>query len=59
MKKSKKSRWSEKDIRLLKKLYGELPIEELQGILGKTESAIRSKVHYLRKRGWSFTSTRR
>ena len=59
MKKSKKSRWSEKDIRLLKKLYGELPIEELQGILGKTESAIRSKVHYLRKRGWSFNSTRR
>ena len=59
MTKSQSSRWSDKDIRLLQKVYGELGIEEISILLGKSHSAIRAKVHYLRKRGWAFDTTRR
>ena len=54
-----KSKWTDSDIRLLKELYGEKSVEEIASQLGKSTSAIYSKVHYLRKRGWSFNSTRR
>jgi hypothetical protein len=59
MKKSQSSRWSDKDIRLLQKVYGSLNVEEASILLGKSPSAIRAKVHYLRKRGWAFDTTRR
>ena len=54
-----KSKWTDSDIRLLKELYGEKSVEEIALQLGKSTSAIYSKVHYLRKRGWAFDSTRR
>jgi len=53
------NRWTDKQITYLKKHYGEKPIDELATHLLKTPSAIQSKVHYLRKRGWTFNSTRR
>ena len=59
MKKSQSSRWSDKEIRLLNQWYGDISIEEMSTMVGKTPSAIRSKVHYLRKRGCAFDSTRR
>ena len=59
MKKSQSSRWSDKEIRLLNQWYGDISIEEMSILVGKTPSAIRSKVHYLRKRGWAFDTTRR
>ena len=54
MKKSQSSRWSDKEIRLLNQWYGDISIEEMSVLVGKTPSAIRSKVHYLRQRGWAF-----
>tara|TARA_Y100001972_G_C7422560_1_gene218195 strand:- start:143 stop:319 length:177 start_codon:yes stop_codon:yes gene_type:complete len=54
-----KSKWTDTQIRLLKELYGTKSIEEIAEELDKSTSAIYSKVHYLRKRGWSFDSTRR
>jgi hypothetical protein len=57
--KESKSKWTDTQIRLLKELYGELSVEEIANKIGKTPSAVYSKVHYLRKRGWSFNSTRR
>ena len=59
MKKSQSSRWSDKDIRLLQQWYGEITIGEMSTLVGKSHSAIRAKVHYLRKRGWAFDTTRR
>ena len=59
MKKSQSSRWSDEEIRLLNQWYGDISIDEMSVLVGKTPSANRSKVHYLRKRGWAFDSTRR
>tara|TARA_Y100000361_G_C11132024_1_gene329539 strand:+ start:1049 stop:1198 length:150 start_codon:yes stop_codon:yes gene_type:complete len=47
-------KWTDKEVDLLKRFYGELPIDDLAFMLHKTKSAIYSKVHYLRKRGWTF-----
>lgn len=46
--------WTETERLLLKAEYNETPIEDLASKLGRTEQAIRSQVHYLRKRGWTF-----
>jgi hypothetical protein len=59
MNKTQSSRWSDKDIRLLSQWYGDISIDEMSTMVGKSHSAIRAKVHYLRKRGWAFDSTRR
>jgi hypothetical protein len=59
MNKTQSSRWSDKDIRLLSQWYGDVSIDEMSTMVGKSHSAIRAKVHYLRKRGWAFDSTRR
>ena len=59
MKKSQSSRWSDKEISLLQQWYGDISIDEMSILVGKSHSAIRSKVHYLRKRGWAFDTTRR
>jgi len=53
MKKSN-NKWTVRQHGLLKRFYGEITIEELSVMLEKSKSAIYSKVHYLRKRGWSF-----
>ncbi len=47
-------KWTKRQQDLLKRFYGEITIEELSVMLEKTPSAIYSKVHYLRKRGWTF-----
>jgi predicted transcriptional regulator len=52
MKKSNK--WTVRQHGLLKRYYGEVTMEELSKKLGKSKSAIYSKVHYLRERGWAF-----
>ena len=49
-----KNKWTSKQQDLLKRFYGQLTIEELCLMLEKTQSSIYSKVHYLRKRGWTF-----
>ena len=48
------NKWTNKQQDLLKQFYGKLSIEEMCAMLEKTPSAVYSKVHYLRKRGWSF-----
>ena len=51
--------WTDRKVNLLKRYYGVISIQELSRKTGHTISAIRSKVHSLRKRGWTFNSTRR
>ena len=53
------NKWTDKQVRELKKLYGKHSAAELAIHFNKSPSAITSKVHYLRKRGWSFDTTRR
>ena len=52
--KNSNNRWTDRQVDLLKRFYGEIAVEELCVMLEKSKSAIYSKVHYLRKRGWSF-----
>ena len=49
-----KNKWTDREVDLLKKYYGDISIGEMCVILEKSKSAIYSKVHYLRKSGWSF-----
>ena len=53
------NKWTDKQVRLLKRDYGTVRMAELEVMTGKSASAIRSKVHYLRNRGFTFDSTRR
>ena len=53
------NKWTDKQVKLLKRFYGEIEISEMAIMLEKSPQAIRNKVHYLRKRGWTFDSTRR
>jgi len=55
----KTNNWTDKQVKMLKKFYGEMELEDISHMLAKTPSAVTSKVHYLRKRGWAFNSTRR
>lgn len=48
------NKWTDKQVRELKKLYGNHSAAELAIHFNKSPSAITSKVHYLRKRGWTF-----
>jgi len=48
------SNWTQEQKDFLKRHYGSLPIEELAKKLDKSETAIYSKVYYLRRRGWTF-----
>ena len=59
MKKYKSKAWTNRKVDLLKRYYGVISIQELSSMIGHTESAIRSKVYSLRKRGWTFDTTRR
>ena len=52
--------WTEKEDRLLKEYYGSMKLKELLHIFpDRTENAIRGRGKRLRKKGWSFDSTRR
>jgi len=55
----KTNRWTDKQVKDLKTHYGEMELIDIAHKLGKTPSAITSKVHYLRKRGFTFDTTRR
>ena len=52
------NKWTESELRLLKREYGSVPSAYLAARLNKTSSALASKVHYLRKRGWTFDTKR-
>ena len=51
-----KQKWTDKELRILKAQYGKVSTISLQVKLGKSQSAIANKVHYLRKRGWTFNA---
>ena len=55
----KANRWTDKQVKQLKTHYGHMELMEISHMLGKTPSAVTSKVHYLRKRGFTFNTTRR
>ena len=55
----KTNRWTDKQVKQLKTHYGHMELMEISHMLGKTPSAVTSKVHYLRKRGFTFNTTRR
>ena len=44
----KTNRWTDKQVKQLKTHYGHMELMEISHMLGKTPSAITSKVHYLR-----------
>jgi predicted transcriptional regulator len=52
----KTNRWTDKQVKELKTHYGHMELMDIAHMLGKTPSAVTSKVHYLRKRGWTFDS---
>ena len=52
------NKWTDSELRQLKKYYGTIANVELAARLNKSPSAITSKVHYMRRRGWTFDSTR-
>ena len=54
----KNNKWTDEQVRELKKLYGRHSAADCAKHFGKSESAVRSKVHYLRKRGWTFDTKR-
>ena len=55
----KTNRWTDKQVKQLKTHYGEMELMDISHMLGKTPSAVTSKVHYLRKRSFTFNTTRR
>ena len=48
------NKWTDSEIRQLKREYGTTSTGELAARLNKSTSAVTSKVHYLRRRGWTF-----
>ena len=48
------NKWTDSEIRQLKREYGTTSTGELAARLNKSASAVTSKVHYLRRRGWTF-----
>ena len=54
----KNNKWTDEQVRELKKLYGRHSAADCAKHFGKSESAVRSKVYYLRKRGWTFDTKR-
>jgi len=58
--KQTKRAWDDTEDDLLKQYYGSISMKQLRLIFdGRSENAIRSRVKRLRKKGWSFTTTRR
>ena len=54
MKKYNNKGWSDHEVDMLKKYYSVLTIEDMCVMLDRTPSSVRSKVHWLRRRGWTF-----
>jgi len=58
--KQTKRAWDDTEDDLLKQYYGSISMKQLRLIFdGRSENAIRSRVKRLRKKGWSFNTTRR
>ncbi len=55
----KNPRWTQEEDYHLKEYYGNKSVREISVMLNRTEEAIRGRVARLRKKGWSFDSTRR
>lgn len=52
-------RWTHEERVWLKKNYGKCTVLECATHLNRTPDAVTNQVKYLRKRGWSFDTTRR
>lgn len=48
------SGWTYEERCILKKEYNVTPVDELAKKLGRTVSAVKSQVHSLKKKGWTF-----
>ncbi len=58
--KTPKKPWDDKEDTLLKQYYGRISMKHLKFIFeGRTPDAIQSRVKRLRKKGWTFDTTRR
>ena len=58
--KGTKRPWDQKEDDLLKQYYGQISMKHLRHIFeGRSDAAIRSRVKRLRKKGWTFNTTRR
>jgi len=58
--KTPKKPWDDKEDKLLKQYYGRISMKHLKFIFeGRTPDAIQSRVKRLRKKGWTFDTTRR
>jgi len=55
----KNPRWTSDEDSHLKEYYGTRSVRELAVMLARSEDAIRGRVKRLRRKGWSFNSTRR
>lgn len=55
----KNPRWTSDEDAHLKEYYGCHPVREIAILLNRSEDAIRGRVKRLRRKGWSFNSTRR
>ncbi len=55
----KNPRWTQDEDYHLKEYYGHRSVKEIALVLNRSEDAIRGRVRRLRKKGWSFDSTRR
>ncbi len=51
--------WTHRERVWLKNNYGKCTVDECSEHLERTTDAIRNQVKYLRRRGWSFDTTRR
>ena len=58
--KTPKKPWDNEEDKLLKQYYGTISKKHLKFIFeGRTPAAIQSRVKRLRKKGWTFDTTRR
>jgi len=58
--KTPKKAWDDKEDNLLKQYYGKISMKHLKVIFeDRTPAAIQSRVKRLRKKGWTFDTTRR
>ena len=58
--KTLKKPWDNEEDTLLKQYYGKISMKHLKFIFeGRTPAAIQSRVKRLRKKGWTFDTTRR
>ena len=46
--------WTEEEIKYLRENYNKVPMSIVAGQLGRSAQSIRSKVHNMRKKGFTF-----